>query len=582
MKKSERPTMTSVGRAFRTIIWPRRKLLVFGLVLLVINKVSAMVLPTSTKFLIDDVIPNRDTELLRRILWIVGAAVTVQAVTSFVLTRMLSVQAQYLITELRRKVQQHVLHLPVGYFDRVKSGDLVSRVMRDVEGVRNLVGTGLVQLVGGLIVAAIALVLLIRIDPKLTAIALVPLVLFSLISMAAFKKIRPIFRERGKIMARVTGRLVESFGGIRVVKGFNAEETEKEVFSEGVEELFDNVRRTMTTTAAVTSLATLLMGVASVSIMGVGVGLIIDDALTVGEFFAFTFYLAFLVTPIVQMSNIGTQMTEAFAGLDRTEELLNVEREGEEPGRTHEFGPIEGEIRFEGVSFGYSDDTDVLHEVDMVAAPGTVTAFVGSSGSGKTTMAGLAAAFLMPKRGVVRVDGVDLAGARLESYRKQLGLVLQDDFLFDGTIRENILFARPGATEEALLEAVRSAHVKEFVDEFKDGLETVIGERGVKLSGGQRQRVAIARALLADPRVLVLDEATSNLDTETEAYIQESLAHLMKGRTTLVIAHRLSTIERADQILVLEEGRIVERGAHAELLAKKGRYYQLYTFQARI
>ena len=582
MSRSTRPTGTSIWRAFRTIVWPRRWLLLLGLLLIFINRLSGLVLPTTTMWVIDDVIPNKDSELLVTILIIVGAAVAVQATTSFVITRMLSVQAQHLIAELRKKVQRHVLHLPVGYYDSVKSGELVSRIMSDVEGVRNLVGTGLVQMVGGLLTAAVALVLLIGIDLKLTGVALIPLILFSAISMTAFSKIRPIFRERGKINARVTGRLVESLAGIRVIKGFNAEENEEQAFAEGVEDLFANVRRTMTTTSLVTSLATLLLGVASVSIMGVGVTLILNGSLTIGEFFAFTFYLAFLVTPIIQMSNIGTQITEAFAGLDRTEEILGLEREGEEKDRTHVFGPIEGEIRFENVSFGYSDDKEVLHDVDMVAPSGTMTAFVGSSGSGKTTMAGLAAAFLKPTRGVVRVDGHDLSHATLESYRKQLGLVLQDDFLFDGTIRENILFARSRASEEELIHAVDAAHVREFTSDLKDGLDTLIGERGVKLSGGQRQRVAIARALLADPRVLVLDEATSNLDTQTEAYIQESLAHLMKGRTTLVIAHRLSTIQRADQIIVLEAGRIVERGKHAELLARKGRYFELYTYQARI
>ncbi|MCZ6603128.1 MAG: ABC transporter ATP-binding protein, partial [Planctomycetota bacterium] len=460
--------------------------------------------------------------------------------------------------------------------------ELVSRIMSDVEGVRNLVGTGLVHLVGGFLTAAIALILLIRIDLKLTGVAIIPLIFFAGISLFAFKKIRPIFRERGKINARVTGRLVESLAGIRVIKGFNAEENEEKAFAEGIDEIFNNVRRTMTTTSLVTSLATLLMGAASVSIMGVGVTQIIDGALTVGEFFAFTFYLAFLVTPIIQMSNIGTQITEAFAGLDRTEEILNLEREGEEKERTHVFGTLEGEIRFENVSFSYASGKEVLHEVDMIAPAGTVTAFVGSSGSGKTTMAGLAAAFLKPKKGVVRVDGQDLSCATLDSYRKQLGLVLQDDFLFEGTIRENIRYAKSTASDDELQNAVDAAHVREFASEFEEGLDTLIGERGVKLSGGQRQRVAIARALLANPRVLVLDEATSNLDTQTEAYIQESLAHLMKGRTTLVIAHRLSTIQRADQIIVLEAGRIVERGKHAELLARKGRYFELYTYQARI
>jgi subfamily B ATP-binding cassette protein MsbA len=454
--------------------------------------------------------------------------------------------------------------------------------MRDVEGVRNLVGTGLVQLVGGVLTATVALSLLIRINLQMTLYAFIPLVIFGLISMKAFAYIRPIFRKRSAINAEVTGRLTETLSGIRVIKGFHAEQQEHRVFEAGAERIFQNVKQSLTATSLVTSTATLLMGLMSIVIMGVGGTLIIRGEMTVGEFVAFTLYMAFLITPIVQMSNIGTQITEAFAGLDRMEEILLMEREGEEEDRTLVLDDIRGDIAFENVSFAYEKGNDVLHSISFEAPAGTVTALVGSSGSGKSTAAGLAASFRTPNRGVVRIDGHDLKTVRLSSYRDKLGVVLQDEFLFEGTIRENILLARPDASEEELLEAVEAAHVKQFTDGFEKGLDTLIGERGVKLSGGQRQRVSIARALLANPRILILDEATSSLDTESEACIQESLARLMAGRTTLVIAHRLSTIRRADQILVLEDGRIVERGKHEELIAGQGRYHELYTYQARI
>ncbi len=454
--------------------------------------------------------------------------------------------------------------------------------MNDVEGVRNLVGTGLVQLVGGVLTASVALVLLIKINAQMTLYAFIPLVAFGLISMKAFAHIRPIFRKRGAISAEVTGRLTETLNGIRVIKGFHAEEQEFRVFERGVARVFQNVRESLTATSLVTALATLLMGLTSVIIMGVGGKLIIEEQMTVGDFVAFTLYLAFLITPIVQMSNIGTQMTEAFAGLDRMEEILLMQPEGEESGRTVELDRIRGDVAFEGVFFAYDEGKEVLHDVTFEAPAGTVTALVGSSGSGKTTAAGLAASFRAPTRGIVRIDGHDLQAVKLESYRRQLGVVLQDEFLFEGTIRENILFARPGASEKEVEAAVSAAHVREFADRFDDGLDTLIGERGVKLSGGQRQRVSIARALLADPRILILDEATSSLDTESEAFIQASLGQLMQGRTTLVIAHRLSTIRQAHQILVLEAGRIVERGTHDALIAREGRYHALYTYQARI
>ena len=575
-------SISSMRHAFTAIIWPRRKLVLLGLFLIGVNRLSGLVLPGSSKYLIDNVIVEHDTSLLRVLLMVVGLAIFVQSVSSFLLTRLLSVEAQHLIATLRAQMQKQIIQLPIAFFDENKSGALVSRIMTDVEGVRNLVGTGLVQLVGGLLTAGVALSLLVRINLQMTLYALIPLVIFGLISLKAFAYIRPIFRNRSAINAEVTGRLTETLGGIRVIKGFHAEQQEYRVFEEGVDGVFQNVKKTLTTTSLVTSTATLLMGLMSLVIMGVGGTLIIKGEMTVGEFVAFTLYMAFLITPIVQMSNIGTQITEAFAGLDRMEEILMMEREGEEEGRTAVLDDIRGDISFEDVSFSYEVGVEVLRNISFDAPAGTVTALVGSSGSGKSTAAGLAASFRVPTKGVVLIDGHDLTTVKLDSYRAGLGVVLQDEFLFEGSIRENILLARADAPEDELIDAVKAAHVKQFTDKFEKGLDTLIGERGVKLSGGQRQRVSIARALLANPRILILDEATSSLDTESEAYIQESLGRLMAGRTTLVIAHRLSTIRRADQILVLEDGRIVERGKHDQLIAQKGRYHELYTYQARI
>ncbi len=581
-KKKSKPSMKTIRKAFLTIVWPRRKLMLLGLILIVISRVAGLVLPGSTKYLLDKVVPHRDLHALGLLLLAVGAAVVVQSVTSYALTRLLAVEAQHLISRLRLQMQKHIIGLPVGFFDSTKSGVLLSRIMNDPEGVRNLVGTGVVQLVGGLLTATVSLFLLLRISPMLTIASLFPLILFSAISFTAFSRIRPIFRERGKITADVTGRLTETLGGIRVVKGFHAEDREVKTFEAGVDTLFRNVRKSMTTTSLVTSLATLLLGVTSVLIMGIGGRLIFQGSMTVGDFVAFTLYLGFLVAPIVQMSNIGSQLTEAFAGLDRMEEILALEPEGREAERTVELKALEGRVAFQDVHFAYETGKEVLRGVTLEAPAGTVTALVGSSGSGKTTLAGLAASFLKPTQGRVLVDGADLATLKLESYRRHLAVVLQDEFLFEGTIRENILFGRPHASAQELADAVRAANLKDFTDGLEKGLDTLIGERGVKLSGGQRQRVAIARALLADPRILFLDEATSNLDAESEMLIQESLAGLMRGRTTFVIAHRLSTIRRADAILVVENGLIVERGTHDELIAKRGRYFELFTYQSRI
>ena len=568
--------------AFKTIIWPRRNLVFIGLLLIVISKAASFVAPLSLKYFLDDIIPNKDVELLKVLVGAVILAITVQAITSFLLTKILSVQAQFLISELRAQVQKKVLSLPISFFDNAKSGALVSRIMSDVEGVRNLIGTGLVQLVGGSITAIVSLVLLLQISWSMTIFTLIPLAIFAGVALKAFKFIRPIFRNRGKINAEVTGRLTETLGGVRVIKGFNAEAQENKVFELGVAKLFENVKKSLTATAFMTSSSTFLLGIATTGVMGLGGYEIMNGSLTTGEFFTFTFLLGLMIAPIVQMSNIGSQLTEALAGLDRTEELMNMTPESDEENRTIVLDNIKGDIVFDDVSFAYEEDKEVLHNISFEAKSGDVIALVGSSGSGKSTIAGLAATFLNPQSGMISIDGKDVSKVNLNSFRKNLGVVLQDEFLFEGSIRQNILFPRPNANEEELQAAVKAAYVNEFTDRFDDGLETLIGERGVKLSGGQRQRIAIARAVLANPKILILDEATSNLDTESEALIQKSLATLTEGRTTFVIAHRLSTIRKANQILVIENGKIAEQGTHDELIAKEGRYYNLFTYQARI
>ena len=572
----------SILTAFKTIIWPRRSMVFLGLFLIVISKVASFVAPLSLKIFMDEIIPNKDIDRLKILVAVVIFAILVQAVTSFLLTKILSVQAQYLIAELRAQVQQKILGLPIRFFDNTKSGALVSRIMTDVEGVRNLIGTGLVQLVGGTITAVVSLVLLLQISVSMTLFTLIPLAIFAVIALKAFKVIRPIFRARGKINAEVTGRLTETLGGIRVIKGFNAAPQEAKVFEKGVHELFVNVKKSLTATAFMTSSATFLLGLATTGILGIGGYKIMIDELSLGEFLSFTFLLGLMVAPIVQMSNIGSQLTEALAGLDRTEELMNETAEEEDPNRHISIEQLQGAISFEKVSFAYEEDKDVLHEISFNAAAGETIALVGSSGSGKSTIAGLVASFINPDSGRILLDGQELSSITLESYRKNLGVVLQDEFLFEGTIRENILYARPQASEKELQAAVEGAYVNEFTDRFEAGLDTVIGERGVKLSGGQRQRIAIARAILANPSILILDEATSNLDTESEALIQKSLGTLTQGRTTFVIAHRLSTIRKAHQILVVEGGRIAEQGTHEELIASQGRYFELFTYQAKI
>ena len=540
---------------------------------------AGLVLPASTRYLVDDVIGKSRTDLLRPLLLAVVAATVIQAVSSFALTQLLSKEAQRLIAEMRRRVQVHIGRLSVAYYDANKTGALVNRIMTDVEGVRNLVGTGLVEFVGGLLSASVALTLMLRISPVMTLVTLGSVGVFSAVLYRAMGTLRPIFRERGQIYGEVAGRLTESLGGVRVVKGYHAEAREADVFAGGVARLLANIMKTLTATSVMGLASTVLLGVVGAAVMYVGARQILAGELTLGGFFTYTLLLGFLVAPMFQIVSIGTQLTEALAGLERTREVLRESPEDADPRRTQVLGRIEGDVAYDEVHFSYEPDKPVLNGVSFQAAPGTVTALVGPSGAGKSTITGLLAAFHVPSAGRVLVDGVDLSTVKLESYRTQLGVVLQETFLFDGSIRENVAFSRPDATEEQVLAACRLARVDEFAESFPDGYETIVGERGVKLSGGQRQRVSIARAVLADPRILILDEATSSLDSESEALIQEGLSHLMRGRTTVVIAHRLSTIRRADQILVVEGGRIVESGDHETLFAQRGRYFEMYTKQ---
>ena len=584
--KEKAKSNVSIGQIFRTLIWPRKGKVFIGLFLIILSRAASLVLPWQSQELLDNVVPNSDMPGLYNVLFIVVIALFIQSSVGFLLTKLLSVEAQLLISELRAKVQRKILSLPISYFDNNKSGELVSRIMTDVEGVRNIIGTGLVQLVGGTLTAIASLIFLIKINAWMTLFVLFPVALFAVIALKAFGYIRPIFRNRGKINSEVTGRLTETLNGVRVIKGFNAEDQENKVFQKGVDRLFQNIKKSLTATALMTNSSSFLLGLASAGIMGIGGYFMMEgsgvNSMTTGEFFSFTLYLGFMIAPIVQMSNIGSQMTEGLAGLDRTEEIMNMDPEDDKTIRTIVLKELNGDVQFKEVSYSYDEGKEVIHNLNFKAEKGSITALVGTSGSGKSTIAGLAASFLTPSEGVVTIDGNDLSKVNLSSYRKNLGLVLQDDFLFEGTIRENILFPRPDATETEVLNAVESAYVDEFTDRFDDGLDTLIGERGVKLSGGQRQRITIARAILADPKIIILDEATSNLDTESESLIQRSLAKLIEGRTTFVIAHRLSTIRQASQILVIEKGIVEEQGTHDELIAKEGRYHQLFTYQSRI
>ncbi|HEX3820755.1 MAG TPA: ABC transporter ATP-binding protein [Candidatus Sulfotelmatobacter sp.] len=582
-KEAPKPPKIQRLRAVLPEVWtlmrPRRALLTLGFGLMVINRVSGFVLPASTKYLIDDVIDKHHLLGLQKLIGVVVFATVVQGITSFALTQSLSKAAQRLISELRQKVQTHVSRLPVSFYDANKTGALVSRIMGDVEGVRNLLGTGLVDFAGGLLTSAIALWWLMRISPRMTLIAVGSLVVFGGFLSKAFSTIRPIFRERSKITAEVTGRLTETLGGVRVIKGYHAEEREEAVFAGGVKRLLDNVMRTLTATSVMSLSASVLLGAVGAATMYIGAKQSLAGTLTPGQFFSFTLTLPFLVAPMMQIVSIGTQLTEALAGLERTQEIMRERPEDQDPERTVQLPDIVGLVEFDNVSFSYDGIHEVLHDISFRSQPDTVTALVGSSGSGKSTTIGLVSAFYVPIKGTIRVDGVDLSRVRLDSFRTRLGVVLQESFLFDGTIRENVAFSRPDASEEEILRACRIARVDEFAETFAEEYNTIVGERGVKLSGGQRQRISIARAILAEPRILILDEATSSLDSESEHMIQQGLSYLMQGRTTFVIAHRLSTIRRADQIMVMEQGKIVERGTHAQLYAAHGRYYDLYTRQ---
>jgi subfamily B ATP-binding cassette protein MsbA len=578
-KKRSSERLRDLWPDIKELIRPRRGMLALGFLMMAIGTPCGLVLPASTKYLVDDVIGKKQIHLLLPLVMVVMAATVIRGITSYGQTQLVSKAGQRLIAELRRKVQTHVAHLPVAYYDANKTGTLVARIMNDVEGIRNLLGTGLIEFVGGVLTAVLVLGYLLYLNWILTAIALAIVVGFALVLRKAFGIIRPIFRERAKINAEVTGRLTESLGGVRVVKGYHAEAQEEAVFATGVQRLLANVLKSLTATSVMSLSATVLMGVVGALIMYVGARQILANTMTLGQFMTFTAMLAFMIAPMFQIVGIGTQLTEALAGLERTREVMRERPEDEDPRRTVSLPVITGQVVFDKVNFAYDAGKDILKEFSFRSEPGTVTALVGPSGSGKSTTIGLISAFHTPESGTIWVDGVDLSTARLDSYRTQLGVVLQETFLFDGTIRENVAFARPNATEQQIMEACRIARVDEFAEGFEKKYDTIVGERGVKLSGGQRQRVSIARAILADPRILILDEATSSLDSESEALIQEGLRYLMQGRTTFVIAHRLSTIRRADQILVVEAGRIVEHGTHEALYAARGRYYDLYTKQ---
>ena len=572
---------SAAWREARDLVWAHRRRLSLGLGLMLISRIAGLVLPASSKWLIDEVIGKNRTELLMPIALATGAATIVQALTSFVLSQTLGVAAQRAITDMRKRVQARVMRLPVRYFDSTQTGILVSRIMNDAEGIRNLVGSGLVQLVGGLLTAAMGLTVLFWLNWHLTTVTILVLAAFGGGMAYAFNTLRPLFKERGRITGEVTGRLTEALGGIRVVKSYTAEKREEIVFTEGAHRLFRNIARSMTGVSATTAGSTVIIGVIGVLMIWLGGQAIIAKQMTLGDLIMYIFFIGLVAAPLVSIASIGTQITEAFAGLDRIREILDMPTESDEDESRASIDRLRGDVAFEDVSFQYNPGVPVLKHVSFTAAAGTTTALVGSSGSGKSTLISLVMAFNRPSAGRILVDGRDLAGIRLAEYRSQLASVLQENFLFDGTIIANVGYARPGASREEIIEACRVAHCAEFIKAFPQGYDTVVGERGIKLSGGQRQRVSIARAILANPRVLILDEATSSLDSESEEMIQDGLRNLRAGRTTFVIAHRLSTIRSSDQILVLEGGVIVEQGSHSELLTAQGRYRQLYDKQYR-
>jgi subfamily B ATP-binding cassette protein MsbA len=574
-----KPKLSKVMPEVWKLVKPRRVVLSISFLLMIVNRASGLVLPGSMRYLIDNVMTKGQLNKLPLIVGAVVSATILQGVTSYALTQLLSKAGQRLITDLRMQVQAHIGKLPVAFYDENRTGTLVARIMTDVEGVRNLIGTGVIDFFGGLLTAIFAFCYLIRLSYQMTLLTFVILVVFGVILQKAFKTIRPIFRERSKINAEVTGRLTESLGGVRVVKGYHAEDSEAAVFATGAQRLLENVISSLTAQSLMSLASTSVLGIVGALIMWMGANQVVAHKLTTGGYVTYVAFLAFMIAPIAQLVSIGTQLTEALAGIDRTSEILNEREEDGDPRRAVSLGTIKGDVRFEGVEFEYEAGKPVLHAIGFESNPGTVTALVGSSGSGKSTIISLICGFHTATAGTLTVDGIDLSTVRLSSYRQQLGVVLQETFLFDGTIRENVLFSRPAATDEQLMTACKIARVDEFAERFPEGYDTIVGERGVKLSGGQRQRLSIARAILADPRILILDEATSSLDSESEAMIQGGLNHLMRGRTTFVIAHRLSTIRRADQILVVEGGNIVERGTHDELFKMGGRYFDLYTRQ---
>jgi subfamily B ATP-binding cassette protein MsbA len=579
--KPKRKLTAGAWEEARGLVWAHRKRLGLGLSLMLVNRLAGLVLPTTSKYLMDDVVGKQNWDLLPTLALAVGAATLVESVTSFSISQVLGVAAQRAITEMRKEVEAHVMRLPVRYFDSTKTGILISRIMSDAEGIRNLVGTGLVQLTGSILTALMALCVLFYLNWKLTAVTILVLGTFGMGLVTAFKRLRPLFRERGQINAEVTGRLGETLGGVRIVKAYTAEKREELVFAKGAHRLFRNVAKSLTGVSAVSAFSTVVLGAIGISMMLVGGSSIRAGEMTIGDFVMYLTFTALITVPVIQLANIGTQMTEAFAGLDRIREIKRMATEDDEDASRSALTDVRGDVEFDEVTFEYNPGTPVLKRVSFRAPVGSTTALVGSSGSGKSTLISLVMAFNRPLAGRVLADGHDLTSVRLRDYRQHLGVVLQDNFLFDGTIAENVAYARPQASRDEIVAVSRIAHCDEFIQAFEKGYDTIVGERGVRLSGGQRQRVAIARAILADPKILILDEATSSLDSESEGLIQDGLKSLRRGRTTFVIAHRLSTIQSADQILVLEHGEIVERGTHEQLLGQEGRYRQLYDKQYR-